>query len=420
MEKIYDQFIDFLAANLPRLVTAIAIFVIGWIIAYAISAIIRGILKKTNLDNRLLKLNESDGTTQQIKIEDTISKTVFYFLLLIVVVATLQALRLQGVTEPLNDFIRNVLNFLPKLFGAGALLFLAWVIARLVKVTLRGLLQTFNLDEKIKPSNVASKIKNDSDSEVNTESSTSPSLIALVSNTAYWLVFLFFLPIILDVLNLNGLLDPLTQMLAKITGAIPHLFAAVILLGVAYFAAKVLSDLITSILTGIGFNSILSKLGFTKTQVAIDNKAATPSVVIGKLALIYVMLFAGIEALSLLQFESLTILLTRFVALTANILLGLVVFAAGLFLSNIAANAIKDSNINFSEALSLFARIAILTLSGGMALAQMGLAENVVNLAFGLTLGALAVAFALAFGLGGKDTAGELFRDFVNSLKKKQ
>ncbi len=52
-----------------------------------------------------------------------------------------------------------------------------------------------------------------------------------------------------------------------------------------------------------------------------------------------------------------------------------------------------------------------------MALRQMGLADEIVNLAFGLTLGALAVAFALAFGLGGREAAGEELKAWIRQIK---
>jgi hypothetical protein len=62
------------------------------------------------------------------------------------------------------------------------------------------------------------------------------------------------------------------------------------------------------------------------------------------------------------------------------------------------------------------ARIAIIALVTAMALQQMGIASSIVNLAFGLLLGAIAVAIALAFGLGGRDVAGEQVREWLSSF----
>ena len=64
------------------------------------------------------------------------------------------------------------------------------------------------------------------------------------------------------------------------------------------------------------------------------------------------------------------------------------------------------------------ARFAILGIVLAMGLRAMGIADDIVNLAFGLTLGAIAVAVALAFGLGGRDAAGRLASRWVDRLGK--
>ena len=63
-------------------------------------------------------------------------------------------------------------------------------------------------------------------------------------------------------------------------------------------------------------------------------------------------------------------------------------------------------------------RIAIIALVAAMALQQAGIAPNIVNLAFGLLLGAIAVAIALSFGLGGRDVAAEQLRNWLKDFKQ--
>jgi hypothetical protein len=73
-----------------------------------------------------------------------------------------------------------------------------------------------------------------------------------------------------------------------------------------------------------------------------------------------------------------------------------------------------SSQANF---LAQAARIAIIALVGAMGLQQMGVATDIVNLAFGLLLGAIAVAIAIAFGLGGRDIASEQMKEWLNNFK---
>jgi hypothetical protein len=96
---------------------------------------------------------------------------------------------------------------------------------------------------------------------------------------------------------------------------------------------------------------------------------------------------------------------TEFTAFAGQVLLGLVIFAIGLYLANLVARTVKASGVAQAGLLALAVRVSILALAGAMALRQIGLANEIINLAFGLLLGAVAVAAALAFGLGGRETA---------------
>ena len=103
--------------------------------------------------------------------------------------------------------------------------------------------------------------------------------------------------------------------------------------------------------------------------------------------------------------------------LGGQVVLGLVIFDIGLFFANLAEGAVRSSGATQSNLLALTARISIIVLAGAMALRQMGLANEIINLVFGLLLGAGAVAAALAFGLGGRDVAGRTIEDWAKSLK---
>ena len=104
-------------------------------------------------------------------------------------------------------------------------------------------------------------------------------------------------------------------------------------------------------------------------------------------------------------------------AIAGQVLIGIVVFGIGLYLANLAFKLILSSGTSQSRLLAQSARVAIITLVGAMALNRMGIAPNIVNLAFGLILGGIAVAIALAFGLGGREVAREELKSWVGSFK---
>ena len=87
-------------------------------------------------------------------------------------------------------------------------------------------------------------------------------------------------------------------------------------------------------------------------------------------------------------------------------------------MANVAHGAIKRADATHSESLASIARVAILGLVIAMGLRAMGIADDIVNLAFLLTFGAVAVAVALSFGLGGREAAGRQMEYWLAKLRK--
>ncbi len=130
------------------------------------------------------------------------------------------------------------------------------------------------------------------------------------------------------------------------------------------------------------------------------------------------MLFAVSEAADRLGFDQISGLIAMFIHFGANILLGAVILVIGFWLANVVANVVQRGEYNSSRWLGSLVRVLIIGLVLALGLRAMGIADSIVNLAFGLTLGAVAVAFALAFGLGGRQPAERLLSDLLDKAKK--
>jgi hypothetical protein len=493
---------------MPRLLGAVGILLVGLVIALIVSSVVRSLLNRTKIDNRIAA--GLTGGRDLPQIEKIISNLAFWGIMLITVVAVLDALQLQVASQPLNSFLNQIGDFLPKLVGAGVLAGIAWLLATLVRmITVRGL-QALNLDERLNPP------------EDRNPSLNQLSLSQTIGTALYWFIFLLFLVPILDTLGLRQALVPvqslITQivsilpnilaatligtvgwfvanivrrivtnlltttgidhlgsrfgisnsagaqslstiigtivyvlilipvaiaaltalkidaisvpaigMLQQILNALPGIFTAVAILIVSYFLGRFVGDLVTSILTSIGFNNIFSALGLptpTRRTVYTGDAAAptvtsrTPSEFVGIITLVGIMLFATVAAINILNIPALTALVSGILIIFGRILAGLAVFGVGLFLANLAFNIITSSGNPQAQILGQVARIAIIALVSAMALQQIGVATDIVNLAFGLLLGAIAVAIALAFGLGGRDIAKEQVQHWLDSFKR--
>jgi hypothetical protein len=168
------------------------------------------------------------------------------------------------------------------------------------------------------------------------------------------------------------------------------------------------------VLTGIGFDKVLSWIG-VGGEIAEGRR--TPSEIVGYLAIVGIMFFAVIEAANMLGFTILAELVSEFLVAASGVLLGLVIFGLGLYLAGLAENVIRDAGGSQAHVLAPSARVAIIVFSGALGLRQVGIAEDIVNLTFGIVLGAIAVAAALAFGLGARDIAARELERWLQSFR---
>jgi hypothetical protein len=229
-----------------------------------------------------------------------------------------------------------------------------------------------------------------------------PNLSGLLGYIVYIIVFI---PVVIAALNAVGLTylaAPLSEMLTQVLLAIPKLFAAAVILGVAYVIARVIADLVTNLLSNAGFDNIVTRLSLGEVSAEGRNK---PSQIVGMLIIFVIMLFAAMAAAGMVGWAAMVVILGQFIAFLAQLLVALIILVIGVYLANLAAKVILGTNLEQKRLFALLARIAIIVFAAIMALDQTGLANDIVNMGFGLLLAGLALAVGLAFGLGGKDVA---------------
>jgi hypothetical protein len=243
------------------------------------------------------------------------------------------------------------------------------------------------------------------------------TLSGLVGLIVYVLIMLVVLISALDALAIEAISEPAIAMLESILDAVPSIVAAIVVLIIAYFVAKLVSDLVASLLAGIGFDRLLVWLGLGEEP---KEGQRTPSEIVGYVVLVIIMLLAVTAAAELLNFGSMTTYVSEILAFVSRIAVALVVFAIGLLLANLARKAIVAAGGHRRNLLGTVAWIAIVFFTGALALGQTGISESIVNLAFGLSLGALAIAAALAFGLGGQKVAARELESMVDAFRTEE
>ena len=333
----------------------------------------------------------------------TLADASFWLVLLLFVPAILGTLGLEGLLAPVQGMIDDLLGFLPNLVSAAVIFGVGFFVARVVQRIVTGLLSGVGLDRLSARTGIQKAMGG-------------RSLAALVGIVVFTLILLPVAIGALDALALESVTTPATTMLESVFTAIPLLFAAALLLGVAYLVARLCASLVENMLSAVGFDALPERLGL---RVRGEGRSA-PSAIAGKLTLIAIMFFAAVEASRMLGFETVALLSTELATLAGHVLLGLAILAIGLYLANLAARLIARSDVPHPRVLAISARVVILVLVAAMALRQMGIANEIVELAFGLTLGAVAVAGALAFGLGGRQAAGRLLDEGWRKLDRRE
>ena len=245
------QLWDSVQVYLPNILGAVAILVVGTVVAWIVARIVRAGLKRTTLDDRLAAWLTGDDGEQSFAVEDVFAKIVFYTLMLFVLVAFLQTLGLTVLTEPINALLNQVFAFAPRVLGGVVLIVVAWLIASALRMITSQLLSRAKLDDKLSET-------------AGTEGKPMVPLSKSLGEAVYWLIFLLFLPAILGALGLTGILQPVQGMVDKILQYVPNVVSAAAILLVGWFVARVVQRILASLLAAAGADHLSETVGIDK------------------------------------------------------------------------------------------------------------------------------------------------------------
>ena len=308
-----------------------------------------------------------------------------------ILMAVLQHFGLTSVLEPLENLVNQFLQAIPKVIGAGVVAYAGWVIAKIVSELVSLALQKFDVKLVEKTGN--SKLK-----------------VAKFGSTFVFVAILLPISVAaLGVLDIPAITVPASQMINELLTTIPNIIGAAMILLVTYLATKFIIYILDSLLESMNIAVLPEKLGLQ----SFFKGSLTPTKLIGNVIMFFAMLTASTAAVEALGIDMISAVFVRILEFGGGILIGSVILIIGNVLGSIAYKKLCSTG---NLVIASIARAAILGLVLAMGLRSMGLAENIVNMAFGFTIGAVAVAFALAFGLGGREAAKKVSDKMVNKL----
>ncbi len=383
LQNIMNSLTNSVGDFLPSTIGAILILIIGWFVAGFIKRLITKLIKRTHVDEKL--------GSGKIVLSSLIGKLIYFFIMIFVFMLALEKLGMTSVLDPVKNLLNGFTDYIPNIVGAGLVGYIGYMLATIVSElvglsgdTIRSLVPKLKLPENIDLVNILKKI-----------------------------VFIFiFIPLLitaLNILNMDAISVPATHMLEQFFNAIPKILVAVIIILLFVVGGKFVAGLLTDLLESLKLDGIVNRMNLG----GVSSNTNLPKL-IGNIAFFFIVLFGITTALEKLEFAKLTEVLDTIVGVSGNILFGLVILIIGNWIASIAHKAMsKDENNLFVASI---VRMCILAIFLAMGLKTMGIGDDIINMAFGITLGTIAVTIALSFGLGGRQAAGRQMERILNKF----
>ena len=387
----------------PRVIFAILILVATHFIAKAVQWGVAKLIDRMPV----LKRHPQAGVDS---VGTELGRLAYWLVWLVGLVAALQPLGLNEVLTPVTVMTNEVFAFIPRVIGAGVLFFAGLILARVVRHVVEAALAALNLERLLGRAGISigdAPLAVDETGVAQEGVAPARGSIAKAVGVTVSAVIIIFAAIgALRVLQISAISDPATAMLQSIALSIPNVLAALVILAIAFLIGRWVKTLLETVLPGLGFDNALRALGMMPATTV-------PSRVVGSIAMTAVLIVGIMEAAHKIGGDSTAMLLFQVTALGGKVIFGTVIIVVGIFLARILSTLVGSSTGegNYAQTIIKYAIVALFTAIG---LTFMGLADQIVMMAFGLILGSAAVATAIAFGLGGRDAAARILERWAD------
>ena len=300
---------------------------------------------------------------------------------------------MEGVSNFWNSFWSGV----PDVVIAILVLILAFICASIAQSLMVKLLKVVGFERGM--------------AKVGTDKKNVEKTLNFIGKLTYLIIFLLFVPGIFEKLGLNNIATPIVSMMNVLASYLPNIIGALIIVIIGLFVAKIAKELLLPLFNKLKVNEWSAKIGIDSKKVNIADILATTAYVI--VAVLFV-----VEAISTLDLDILTRVGNALIAYLPYALSAAAVLLIAFLLGNWVETTL-NKKFSVSAFTSLVAKIAIIVTGGFMALSQLGVASTLVNGTYMIVIGAFAVAFAVAFGQGGREFAAHQMKKLEQKLDTK-
>lgn len=392
MESFKHMFNNFIN-SIPNFIVAILIIVLAFFVAGLVKGFVTNVLKKLKAEQYLSKLGVKDDTTNTAV--DFVAKLVYFIVFLLFVPGALNKLGLNSVASPITSLVDSFLRFIPKLIAAVLILAVGLFIAKLVKDLLIPILRALKIDSLQEKAGV--------------QASENSSFSVVISNIVYAVIVLIVISAALSTLGISAIYEPANKIVSAIFGAIPSIICAILIVAIGVFIAKLVAKLLESLLLSVGADKLAEKITGLPSKVSLSKAIAN----VVKYVIVVIVI---VQAVNVLNLPVLTQIGTAIINYLPAVVSVVIVVAIAVFCANTAESLILKKFPN-SKGAALIAKVAIFVLAGFISLSQLNIAPEMVNTTFILIIAAFCVAFAIAFGVGGRFFAQNTLKKLEDKLQ---
>ncbi len=378
IKKFFNNLLD----SVPDILFAILLLIVAFIAAKIVKSIVMKLLNLIKLEKLSAKTGINAETADSAK--KFIAKLAYFVTFLLFLPGVLDKLGMSSVSGPISGLADDFISFIPKLVSAGIILAVGLFIAKILKDLLLPLLKASKIDALQAKTGIKATEKT--------------ALSSIITNIVYGFVVLIALTSALDQLEITAISGPANAIVSTIFSYVPSVLIAIAIIAIGVFVSNLVAGLLEGLLAGVGADTLIEKItGSNEKNVSLSKVLST----IVKYVMVVIFIVQGVNVLGLSVLTNIGATIITFVP--TALVLALIV-AAALFAGSFIEKAIAKK-FPEAKATAFIVKIAVYVIAGFLCLSQLGIAKTIVESTFILIVAAVCVAFAIAFGVGGRTFA---------------
>ncbi len=395
MEKLETLFNSILG-GVPSIITALLFVLLIWFIAGIVRKFIVKVGKKVKLPEHFKRLHIVSDEQKGFDLLKTLGNLGFLVVFLMMIPTVLSKLGMNNVAAPITNMVSGALAYIPSLLGAALLLFVGYLLSKIAREVVIGFSSSFGVDKCVAKITGADEGEN--------------KISEVLGNVVFALIIIPTIITVLDVLSLQAISAPLSNMLNSMINKVPSILLSVIMIAVGLFFAKIVGNIFNGFIETTGINKLAKNEKFGKFFVN-----SKPSAVLTQILKTIIIVIFVFEAINILNLAVLVSIANSILAYSPNLIAALLILVVVFFLETFVSSIIL--NATGSKVLATITKALMYVFATFMVLNQLAIAKQIVSGAFMFIMAGLSLAFVLAFGLGGKDFAKGLLDKFNDKMK---